>query len=405
MKQAVFVAPFFQPATLQYLEAFARLPDCKVGVLTQDQAERLPEGLRDRVEVQQLKNCMDGELLAKGAKALASRLGGLGVLVGALEQLQVPLAEARELLGIPGLHREAALRFRDKDKMKEALRAAGLPVAASTLAASSQEAQKFAEKTGFPLVIKPPAGLGAKGTWRVNSFMELENALKSARPSAQNPAQLEEFITGEERTFETICIEGRPVWWSGTRYFPGPLTVLENPWMQYCVVLPREEDADFKAFQPINYKALQVLGQQTGLSHMEWFLKADGRAVISEVGARPPGVQIMPLMSHVFEVNLVQAWAELMVHQRFTPLQRKWAAGVAFLRGHGSGSRIASIRGLAETQSRVGEWVADRSLPRPGQRRNESYEGEGWVMVRHTTTEGVVAALKAIIEGIQIRYQ
>ena len=37
-------------------------------------------------------------------------------------------------------------------------------------------------------------------------------------------------------------------------------------------------------------QALGALGMGTGLTHMEWFLRADGSAIVSEVGARPPGV-------------------------------------------------------------------------------------------------------------------
>ena len=35
--------------------------------------------------------------------------------------------------------------------------------------------------------------------------------------------------------------------------------------------------------------ALRALGLETGLTHMEWFRRADGSPIVSEVGARPPG--------------------------------------------------------------------------------------------------------------------
>ena len=55
-------------------------------------------------------------------------------------------------------------------------------------------------------------------------------------------SQAEEFVRGREHTCETVTIAGKPVWRSGTRYYPGPLEVLENPWIQYCVLLPLEAD-------------------------------------------------------------------------------------------------------------------------------------------------------------------
>ena len=47
-------------------------------------------------------------------------------MLAALEQAQVAVARAREQLGLPGLSVDAALNFRDKSRMKDVLRGAGL---------------------------------------------------------------------------------------------------------------------------------------------------------------------------------------------------------------------------------------------------------------------------------------
>ena len=60
-------------------------------------------------------------------------------------------------------------------------------------------------------------------------------------------------------TCETVSIHGKPVWRSGTRYFPTPLEVLETPWVQYCVLLPREIESPWTDFAPINAAALAAL--------------------------------------------------------------------------------------------------------------------------------------------------
>ena len=63
------------------------------------------------------------------------------------------------------------------------------------------------------------------------------------QPSAGDPVLLEEFIIGDEHSFETISIDGEAVWHSLTHYYPTPLHVLANPWIQWCLVLPREVDS------------------------------------------------------------------------------------------------------------------------------------------------------------------
>jgi hypothetical protein len=181
------------------------------------------------------------------------------------------------------------------------------------------------------------------------------------------------------------------------------LKVIENPWMQYCVLLPRDMvKGPIAKFKSVNARALSALGMETGLSHMEWFLQKDGSPIISEVGARPPGVNIMPMMSLAHDVDMWEKWAELMVHDKWELPEREYAVGCAFLRAQGRGGTIVDVTGLEETQAQVGDLVAQSKLPRKGQARSSHYEGDGFVIVRHPDTETVVAALKTIITTVRV---
>ena len=215
--------------------------------------------------------------------------------------------------------------------------------------------------------------------------------------------QAEEFITGVERTFETVMIDGEPVWWSGTRYHPTPLAVLEHPWMQYTVTLPREIDAPWTTFRETNHAALRALGLVTGISHMEWFERPDGSFVIGEVGARPPGVNIMPMMSLAFGRDMIEAWCRLMVLGTWdVPATRQRAAGTAFFRGQGRGGVVVAVDGLERAQHEVGRYVVDRKLPVVGQPASTSYEGEGWAIVAAPTTAEVTTALGGLVRGVKV---
>lgn len=405
MKTAVLVAPSFQENTLRYVRALAALPDTRACVVTQDAIDRLPPTVRQGLAGhRRIPDASDSRALAEACRSLARDVGPVDAMFGVLEQLQVPIARARELAGVPGMSQETVRGFREKDRMKELLRRAGLPVARSRLLASVAEAHAFAAEIGYPIVVKPQDGLGARSTYRVGDAAQLDAALRALAPAPGRPVQAEEFVTGEENTFETVSIRGRPVWWSGSRYLPGPLTVIENPWIQYCVLLPREErEADFQAFAPINVAALAALGMGTGLTHMEWFRRPDGTAVISEVGARPPGVFLMPLMSLAHETDMVGAWVRLMVHEEFDPPRRVFAAGAAFLRGQGAGPRVVAVEGLDGIVAELGEVVVEVEAPRIGMPRAPGYEGEGHVLVRAPTTEAARAALARIVDRVRVR--
>ena len=407
VKTVAVVAPFFQDNTLRYLRAFADLPHCRTLVISQDPMAKLPADLQSKLGGHwQVRNSLAGSDLGAACLGLQKRFGPLDGLHGFLEQLQVPLGEARDIAELPGMNAKTAIQFRDKSVMKDVLRAAGVPVARHALIESDGDAWDFANIVGFPLILKPVDGLGSRGTQRIESEAQLSAALKQQRPSLDRPLQAEEFVTGAERTFETVSVRGEPLWDSGTLYMNRPLEVIENPWMQYCVVLPKEEDRqEFSQFRPTNHAALRALGMGTGLTHMEWFLRKDGSHVVSEVGSRPPGVHIMPMNGLALERDFVSLWANLVVHETWpSPLQRKWAVGAAFFRGTGKGRRVVEVSGLDTAQRLAGALVVDRKLPVVGQLRAEGYEGEGWALVRAPRTEQVIEALKALVTHVQVRY-
>jgi len=399
----VFVAPFFMDTTLRFVEATARLDGVRLSLVSQDPAEKLSQGLRRAIAAhRRLDDGLDAGQILAAVRSLSAEQGPVHRLIGALEQLQVPLAEVRERLGIEGLGVEAARNFRDKARMKTVLREAGLPCARHALASSVEQALAFAGETGFPLIAKPPAGAGAQGTFRLDDEPALRELLQASPSSAGRPLLLEEFIVGDEHSFDTISIRGRPVWHSLTHYFPGPLDVLRNPWIQWCVLLPREVDHPrYDDIRAVGFRALEVLGMGTGLSHMEWFRRRDGSLAISEVGARPPGAQFTTLMSWAHDTDFYRGWARLMVFEDFAPPPRAYAAGIAFLRGQGRG-RVRAIHGLEQAQHEIGPLVVEVKRPEPGRQPASSYEGDGYVVLRHPDTGTVRTALQRLVSLVRV---
>jgi hypothetical protein len=410
MPHVVFIAPRFLENTNRYVRAFAELGGITLSLVSMDPEEAIPAPLRPRVAGHyRVADVLDAEQLTGAVRAIGSSIGRVDRLAGVLEQLQLPMAEVRDALGIEGLTRAIARNFRDKDRMKEVLRAHGVPVARSALARSRAEVQAFIDQVGFPVIVKPQAGLGSRATHRIEDARDLAALEPEA---AAQPLQVEEFVRAREHTCETVTVRGAPVWRSGTRYFPSPLEVLETPWVQYCVLLPREDDdPTWTGFHPVNGAALAALfgdgagtAAGTALTHMEWFLREDGTCMVNEVGARPPGVHIMPLMGLAHETDLFADWARLVAFDAFTPKRRRLAAGSAFFRGQGGGSRVVAVDGVEAAVEACGDALVELRAPKVGQPRAEGYEGEGWAIVTHATTEGLKQALRALIENVRVRY-
>ncbi|MEO7366618.1 MAG: hypothetical protein ABIZ36_01595, partial [Gemmatimonadaceae bacterium] len=117
--------------------------------------------------------------------------------------------------------------------------------------------------------------------------------------------------------------------------------------------------------------------------------------------ARPPGAQITTLNSRAHDIDFVRAWAQVMVSGTFEIPTRKYAVGVAFLRGQGSG-RIKKVHGLDQVGREMGSLVVDVKIPTPGAAPSSSYEGDGYIILRHPDTAVIMNALQRLISVVKI---
>jgi hypothetical protein len=226
--------------------------------------------------------------------------------------------------------------------------------------------------------------------------------LAAAPPSGDRLALLEEFMTGEEGSYDSVMVDGQIVWDSISSYLPTPLEVLRNPWIQWMVLLPRDiSGPQYAGIRQIAPTALRALGLHTGLTHLEWFRRPDGTVAVSEVAARPPGAQISSMLCYAHDFDLYAAWAQLMTHGSFAPPDRSWAVGTVFLRGQGTG-RVQAVHGLDQLPPAVSSVVVESRLPEPGQVSSGSYEGDGYVIVRHRDTAVVTEAMRALVTGVRV---
>ncbi|MFO0748234.1 MAG: ATP-grasp domain-containing protein [Myxococcota bacterium] len=403
MRTVIFVAPFPLETTMRFARAAAKLDGVRLVGIFQE-----PPGGDDAAlfaEVLRVRDGLDtGELIA-AATRIRDHYGGVHRVIGILEPLQVQLAEVRKAIGVPGPSPETADLFRDKARMKDELRKHGLPCARHRLVKSAADAEAFVAEVGLPIVLKPLAGMGCKATWRIGSADELRSALGAVQASPENPVLAEEFLRGREFSFETITIGGEVRFTSFTRYYPTPLEVVETPWIQWCVLLPHEVTGpEWDDARELGIRTVKALGLETGMTHMEWFRRDDGSLAIGEIAARPPGAQIVMANSFAHDIDMYGVWARAVVDEAFDgPWERKYAVGTAFLRGIGRG-RVTAVHGVDKAQEKIGHLVVKARLPSRGEARSDSYEGDGYIMVRDPDTEVVKAALASIIETVRIQY-
>jgi hypothetical protein len=387
-----------------FLDRLSRIQGVQVGLVSTLEEDRLPPQVDASISgYWQVSDLLDAEQLVWAAQGLSQRFGPIHRLFTEYELIQMSVAQARAELGVPGMSPSTVLNFRDKAVMKDRLVAAGVPCARHLSVEATEQARAFAAQVGYPLIVKPLAGVGARETHQCDNAEELEEVLESDPPAENHPLQLEEFVQGDEFSFDTICLDGKVVWHSITRYLPTPLEVLRTPWMQWRVITPKEiDDPEFDDIRRVGQQALSALGMESNISHLEWFRRPDGRVAVSEVAARPPGSRIFTALNWANDYDMYDAWIRLMTLGEFKPPgERKYAVGTAFLRGMGAG-QVVDVHGLDSVLEEFGSMLVEAELPSIGQVRAHAHDGQGYLMLRHPETSVVEHAISEIVSRVRV---
>ncbi len=301
----------------------------------------------------------------------------------------VVAARLREVLGVPGLTVEQTIPFRDKVRMKEVLDAAGVRTPLHHRADSTHEVCAGVERIGFPVIIKPIDGAGSADTYRVESKEDLEQALQLLRHVEE--VTVEEFVQGEEYTYDTVCAHGRVLHENVAWYRPNPLIARQSPWISPQAIALRDlSPPEIACGVEMGHKVIEALGFESGFTHMEWFRNEAGEAVFGEIGGRSPGGRLTHVMNYACDIDMFRGWAEAVCTGRFSqPIDRRYNANVIFKRAEGAGT-IRSYQGLDVLLSEFGEHVAHIDLVPIGAPRRDWRKvvtGDGWVVVRHPDLE------------------
>jgi len=382
----IFVEPAFPANQRRFVHALASVGANVYGIGESDEAHLGPDlrgAMRGYYRVGSVTNVQQ---LIDAVRHFQAQVWVDG-LEATIEAHTMPAAQAREATNVPGTNVRTTWLCRDKPSMKEALRAAGVPTAASAAIDSSAEAKEFADRVGYPLIVKPRTGAGAQGTVRVDGDDELADVLHQFGEEGATSLAIEEFVEGHEGFYDTITLDGRVTHDWVTHYYPNVLEAMRHRWISpQFVTTNRVDGNDFYAeVRELGRRVVDALGIETSATHMEWFYGPKGLR-FSEIGCRPPGVGAWDLYSAANEIDVYREWAHVVVHGRPEhQMKRSYAAGLVALRPERDGV-VTGYDGIDAVESRYGEWVIDAHFPPPGQPTQPVEAGfmaNAWVRLRH----------------------
>lgn len=304
----VYLSPHFPPNFTLFSQ---RLAELGVNVLGLGEAPyehlgaRLQHHLRDYYRVSDLHQ---RDELVRALGWLTHRHGKLDRLDSHAEYWLETEAQLRTDFNIPGLKTDVITSMKSKSRMKEIFRQAGVNVAPGRVVDNLDQAERFFRKVGKAVVAKPDIGVGAAGTYKIES---LEQLRQFYRPGYF----LEEFIEGELYSFDGLVDrDGQLVFATAHHFNQGIMETVnrDDPMFYYSLrVIPADlEDA--------GRRLLKAYDLRERFFHFEFFrTHAEGKIVALEVNMRPPGGLTTDLFNYANDIDIYREWANVVVHNRF----------------------------------------------------------------------------------------
>lgn len=400
----IFLEPGFPSNQRQFVRALHSVGAFVIGI-----GDRPYEWLDDELKgwlgaYQQIKSVTDEPALEWAVRHFQGQMW-IDRLEAVVEAHVMPAAHVRERCTIPGISARTAYLCRDKVAMKQVLRKAGVPCAASAGISSLSEAHDFVERVGFPVILKPRDAAGASGTYRAGNMGELDAAARICGLADGAQVAIEEFIEGHEGFYDTLTVGGRVTHDFISHYYPNVLEAMRTRWISPQIVATNRVDAEsYREIREMGARVTAALGIETAPTHMEWFFGPRGLR-FSEIGCRPPGVGQWDSYCAGNEIDLYREWA-LAVCYGTTDARpsRRYACGIIALRPNQDGV-IAGYQGAEEIFHRYGDLVVGSYFPPPGtptQPVAAGYMANAWMRLRHPDYDQLRRILGEIGEQVQV---
>ena len=226
----MFVEPSFPPTQRNFVRGLAEVGATVIGI-GESHTDALDDQLKSwMTHYHQVPSVVDVGVMTDTVRWIQGKVW-VDRLEATIESHTLAAAQVRENCTIPGTSVRTAWLCRDKPSMKEALRAAGVPTAASAAVHTADEVYEFVNAIGYPIILKPRTGAGALDTTRVDNKAELDAALGRFGGQGVESIAVEEFVEGHEGFYDTVCVNGYVSLDFVSHYYPNVLEAMRARWI------------------------------------------------------------------------------------------------------------------------------------------------------------------------------
>ena len=318
MKNFIFISPNFPLTYWRFCKELKNnglrvlgIGDCPYNELTQEQRDSMHEYYK----VSSLENY---EEVFRAVAFFTFKYGKIDWLESNNEYWLERDAKLRTEFHITsGFQEEDMVRTRYKSGMKAFYAKAGIPTARYHLVKDYEPAKEFANKVGYPVVVKPDNGVGANATYKLRSDDELQYFFNTKDHSVQYI--MEEFVNGEVRTYDAIIdSKGEPIFESGNVTCDSLMDVVNEAKDSLFYIVKELPEV----MKQLGRRTVKAFGVKSRFVHFEYFvLKADqeglgkkGDIFGLEVNMRPPGGYAPELANFANSVDVYKIWADMIAY-------------------------------------------------------------------------------------------
>jgi hypothetical protein len=303
----VYLSPHFPPQYHQFCRHLKEAGANVLGIADAPYDLLAPEVRQALTEYYRVDDMHDYDALVRACGYFTHRYGKLDRLDSLNEYWLETEARLRDDFNIFGVRGATIGSIRRKSLMKAKFRAAEVAVAPGRVVHTLAEAKALIAETGYPVVAKPDAGVGALNTYRLDNDKDLEVFFKSKPPVEYI---LEAFVKGGICSFDGLTDRlGRLVFYTAHVYSQGIMeTVNEARHVSYHSL--REIPP---ALEALGRRCVQSFDVRERFFHMEFFQTGPDRYVALEVNIRPPGGYTTDMFNYANDIDIYRAWARLLV--------------------------------------------------------------------------------------------
>jgi hypothetical protein len=304
----VFISPHFPPQYHHFCRGLKQAGAIVLGIGDAPNDQLHPE-LRDALtKYYHVTDMDDYGALLRACGWFTHQYGKIDRIDSLNEYWLATEARLRDDFNIFGIRGKDIDGIRRKSKMKEIFRAAGVPVAKGQVVHTIDAARTLITETGYPVVAKPDAGVGALATWRLDNEADLKSFFKN---KPQVDYILEAFVSGAIHSFDGLTDHGgNIVFCTGHIFSQGIMeTVNEGRHIHYYSLRELPEP-----LEAMGRRCVREFGLRERFFHIEFFKTGPEDYVALEVNMRPPGGFTTDMLNYAADVDIYRAWAEMIVN-------------------------------------------------------------------------------------------